>query len=244
EMACELAGFPVDPVIHTDRLRPLRAEHPAYVIYTSGSTGKPKGVVVTQAGLSGFCDEQRDRYRVDSGSRTLHFASPSFDASVLELLLALGGAATMVVAAPSVYGGDELAALLAREEVTHAFITPAALSSVDPAGLDKLRVVVAGGEACPPELVRRWAIPLATAERAREFYNGYGPTETTIMANISAPLTPTEPVTIGRPIRGIAEYLLDDRLSRVATGATGELYIAGPAVARGYHAAPALTAAR
>ncbi|MEV5838185.1 amino acid adenylation domain-containing protein [Nocardia sp. NPDC052112] len=238
-----LDDYSADPVTDADRLRSLRAAHPAYVIYTSGSTGKPKGVVVTQAGLSSFCDEQRERYRVTSSSRTLHFASPSFDASVLELLLAIGGAATMVVAAPSVYGGEDLAALLRRERVTHAFITPAALASVDPAGLDKLRVVVAGGEACPPELVRRWTIPIA-GRRTREFYNGYGPTETTIMTNISAPLVPGETVTIGGPIRAITEYVLDDRLSPVPDRAVGELYITGAQVARGYHERPALTAAR
>ncbi|WP_436838580.1 amino acid adenylation domain-containing protein [Nocardia nova] len=243
EFAGALAEFPGDPVTYADRLRPLRAEHPAYVIYTSGSTGKPKGVVVTQAGLSSFCDEQRERYRVGSDSRTLHFASPSFDASVLELLLALGGAATMVVAAPTVLGGDELANVLRREGVTHAFVTPAALASVDPAGLDDLRVVVAGGEACPPELVRRWVIPIGTGEN-REFFNGYGPTETTIMTNISAPLVVGETVTIGGPVRAITEYVLDDRLSRVPRGAVGELYIKGNQVARGYHRRPALTAAR
>ncbi|MEV5649231.1 amino acid adenylation domain-containing protein [Nocardia sp. NPDC052254] len=243
EFAGALAEFPGDPISYADRLRPLRAEHPAYVIYTSGSTGKPKGVVVTQAGLSSFCDEQRERYRVGSDSRTLHFASPSFDASVLELLLALGGAATMVVAAPTVLGGDELAGLLRREGVTHAFVTPAALASVDPAGLDDLRVVVAGGEACPPELVRRWVIPIGSGEN-REFFNGYGPTETTIMTNISAPLVVGETVTIGAPIRAITEYVLDDRLSRVPRGAVGELYIKGAQVARGYHRRPALTAAR
>ncbi|MBF6464889.1 amino acid adenylation domain-containing protein [Nocardia beijingensis] len=237
-----LEDYPTEPVTYADRLRQLRAEHPAYVIYTSGSTGMPKGVVVTQAGLAGFCAEQRDRYRVTSASRTLHFASPSFDASVLELLLALGGAATMVVVAPTVYGGDELAALLRREAVTHAFITPAALASVDPSGLDELRVVVAGGEACPPELVRRWVLPIADGER--EFYNGYGPTETTIMTNISAPLVPGEPVTIGAPIQTTTEYVLDERLVPVPIGVLGELYIGGPQLARGYQSRPGLTAAR
>ncbi len=231
-----------EPVENADRLRPLRAEHPAYVIYTSGSTGKPKGVVVTQAGLSSFCDEQRERYRVGNDSRALHFASPSFDASVLELLLAVGGAATMVVASPSVYGGGELAALLRRERVTHAFITPAALASVDPVGLDDLRVVVAGGEACPPELVRRWVAPVGSG--VREFFNGYGPTETTIMTNISAPLVPGETVTIGGPVRAITEYVLDERLAPVPEGAVGELYITGAQVARGYHRRASLTAAR
>nr|WP_194817280.1 non-ribosomal peptide synthase/polyketide synthase [Nocardia sp. XZ_19_385] len=233
----QLAEFSPEPVTYADRVRMLRAEHPAYVIYTSGSTGLPKGVVVTQAGLSSFCDEQRDRYRVTNDSRTLHFASPSFDASVLELLLAVGGAATMVVVAPTVYGGAELAGLLRRERVTHAFITPAALASVDPAGLDEFRVVVAGGEACPPELVRRWG-------PGREFFNGYGPTETTIMVNISAPMVPGAPVTIGGPIRAITEYVLDDRLTPVPNGVVGELYVTGAQLARGYHQRPSLTAAR
>ncbi|MFI6870290.1 amino acid adenylation domain-containing protein [Nocardia sp. NPDC050406] len=243
EFGAEVAAYPDEAITSADRVRPLRAEHPAYVIYTSGSTGLPKGVVVTQAGLSGFCDEQRERYRTGTDSRALHFASPSFDASVLELLLALGGAGTLVVASPDVLGGDELAALLRRERVTHAFITPAALASVDPAGLDDLRVVVAGGEACPPDLVRRWVLPLAGGV-SREFYNGYGPTETTIMTNISAPLVPGELVTIGGPVRGITEHILDDRLVPVVDGVVGELYIAGAQVARGYHARPSLTAAR
>ncbi|WP_330252185.1 amino acid adenylation domain-containing protein [Nocardia sp. NBC_00565] len=243
ELALRLEEYSGEPITYMDRVRAVRAENPAYVIYTSGSTGKPKGVVVTQAGLAGFCDEQRERYRVTNHSRTLHFASPSFDASVLELLLALGGAATMVVVAPNIFGGDELAALLRRERVTHAFITPAALASVDPTGLDDFRVVVAGGEACPPDLVRRWVLPIADG-RTREFCNGYGPTETTIMTNISSPMTPGETVTIGGPIRAITEYVLDDRLNRVPSGVIGELYISGAQVARGYHDRPALTASR
>ncbi|MGW4771331.1 amino acid adenylation domain-containing protein [Nocardia sp. NPDC004278] len=243
EFAVRLEEYSSEAITNADRVRAVRAEYPAYVIYTSGSTGKPKGVVVTQAGLSSFCDEQRERYRVTNQSRTLHFASPSFDASVLELLLALGGAATMVVVAPNIFGGDELATLLRRERVTHAFITPAALASVDPTGLDDFRVVVAGGEACPPDLVRRWVLPIANG-RTREFFNGYGPTETTIMTNISAPLTPGAPVTIGGPIRAITEYVLDDRLNQVPSGVVGELYISGAQVARGYHARPALTASR
>ncbi|MEU4345780.1 amino acid adenylation domain-containing protein, partial [Nocardia sp. NPDC023852] len=240
--AHQLESYPIEPVTYADRLRPLRAEHPAYVIYTSGSTGMPKGVVVTQAGLASFCAEQRDRYRVTDVSRTLHFASPSFDASVLELLLALGGAATMVVVAPTVYGGDELAGLLRREAVTHAFVTPAALASVDPVGLDELRVVVVGGEACPSELVRRWVLPIPDGDR--EFYNAYGPTEATVVTNASAPLVPGASVTIGAPIRAITEYVLDERLVPVPIGVVGELYVAGPQLARGYQQRPGLTAVR
>ncbi len=239
-MADEFAG---DPVTNADRVRQIRAEDLAYVIYTSGSTGLPKGVAVSQAGLAGFCAEQRLHYGVESDSRTLHFASPSFDASVLELLLAVGAGATMVIVDPSVYGGDDLAALLRRERVSHAFITPAALASIDPAGLDDFRVVAVGGEACPPDLLRRWAIPLADG-RLRQFHNVYGPTETTIVTNISVPLKPGDPLTIGGPLRGVAEYVLDDRLRPVPPGVTGELYITGAQLTRGYHARPGLTASR
>jgi amino acid adenylation domain-containing protein/non-ribosomal peptide synthase protein (TIGR01720 family) len=236
-VADEAGSLSGAPIVDAQRVRPLSASHPAYVIYTSGSTGTPKGVVVTHAGLANYSAEQRDRYRITAQSRALHFASPSFDASVLELLLAVSAGATLVVAPPTIYGGDELADLLARERVTHAFITPAALASMNPAGLDDLRVLVAGGEACPPELVQKWA-------PGREFYNGYGPTETTIMTNISDPLIPGETVTIGGPIRGMRSLILDSRLRPVPEGVSGELYLAGIQLARGYHARAGLTSER
>ncbi|MFH5244969.1 non-ribosomal peptide synthase/polyketide synthase, partial [Antrihabitans spumae] len=231
-----------EPVTAVDRVRTLRTDHPAFVIYTSGSTGKPKGVVVTHSGLANFSAEQVERYSITPESRALHFASPSFDASMLELLLAVGAGATLVVAPPTIYGGDELADLLRRTHVTHAFITPAALASVDPTGIDDLRVVVAGGEACPPELVSRWAATDAAGKR--EFFNGYGPTETTIMTNISAPLLVGETVTIGGPIRGMRSLVLDSRLRPVPVGVAGELYLSGVQLARGYHARPGLSAER
>ncbi|KAA0022975.1 amino acid adenylation domain-containing protein [Antrihabitans cavernicola] len=237
ELTKGVAQQSADPVSYDDRISPLRPEHTAYVIYTSGSTGRPKGVLVTHTGLDSFCAEQRERYGVSAESRALHFASPSFDASVLELLLAVGAGATMVIAPPSVYGGDELKDLFARERVTHTFITPAALSSVDPDGLDDLRVVVVGGDACGPDLVNRWAT-------GREFYNGYGPTETTIMSNISDPLVPGQSITIGPAVRNMAAHVLDERLSPVPVGVAGELYLTGIQLARGYHHRLALTAGR
>src|SRR5690606_18169520 len=132
-----LARFDTRPLTDADRRRPLHPGHPAYVIYTSGSTGTPKGVTVSHAGLAALAEELRERYRTSPRARTLHFASPSFDASVLELLLAVGAAATMVEVAPSVFGGADLAEVLRREQVTHAFVTPAALAGLDPEGLDE-----------------------------------------------------------------------------------------------------------
>ncbi|MGA9873091.1 MAG: amino acid adenylation domain-containing protein, partial [Rhodococcus sp. (in: high G+C Gram-positive bacteria)] len=220
-----------------DRVEPLRADDAAYLIYTSGSTGLPKGVVVTHRGLANLAAEERTRFAVTPDARTLAFASPSFDASILEFMLAFGAGATMVIAPPAMYGGPDLARLLAERSVTHAFVTPAALASVDPTGLSELRVIATGGDACPPELVSRWA-------PGRTMFNAYGPTEATIFSSISAELLPGEPVDIGAPTTGFAEVVLDSRLKPVPVGVPGELYLAGPGLARGYHGRLSLTSER
>ncbi|NLU84923.1 non-ribosomal peptide synthetase, partial [Rhodococcus sp. HNM0569] len=215
------------PVTDADRTGPVRLDSLAYVIYTSGSTGRPKGVAVSHRGLAALAADERRRLSVESSSRVLHFASPSFDASVFELLMATCAGATLVVAPPSVYGGTELADLLARHAVTHAFCTPAALATVDPAAVPALRTVLVAGDVCPPELVARWA-------PGRTMVNAYGPSETTVMASATAAMTPGAPVTIGAPTTGVALLVLDERLRPAAPGSRGELYVAGDALARGY----------
>ncbi|WUI31185.1 AMP-binding protein [Nocardia sp. NBC_00416] len=236
-----LEQFSSDPVTYADRIRPLRAEHPAYVSYVSDGETSPDGVVVTQAGLSGLCSEQQGRYRVEPEDRTLNFAPLPSDSAVLELLLALGGAATMVVVSPLVSTADELTELLRRTGVTHAYLTSDALQVIDPAGLDELGVVVTGRRPCPPELVSRWAIPVAGGP-TRVLYQGYGPAEATTMTSISTALSPGRPPTIGAPIRGVTAYILDEQLGQVPDGAVGELYIGGAQLARGYHRRPGRTA--
>ncbi|SNS19585.1 amino acid adenylation domain-containing protein, partial [Rhodococcoides kyotonense] len=233
----ELAQMSAQPILETERVAGLDLSSAAYAIYTSGSTGLPKGVVATHSGLENFAIEQIERYSLTEESRTLHVSSPSFDASILEYLLAFGAGSTMVIVPPSVYGGDELKQIIADEGVTHAFITPAALASVDPAGLDEFRNVVVGGEAVPADLVASWA-------PGRNVYNGYGPTETTIMSNISEPLDGRSTLTIGGPIRAVDAVVLDGRMQPVPVGVQGELYISGAGLARGYHDRPGLTADR
>ncbi|MGW4326904.1 amino acid adenylation domain-containing protein [Nocardia sp. NPDC004573] len=225
------------PVADTERLAPLRIDNPAYVIYTSGSTGTPKGVMVTHGGLSNFAAETAHRFDVQPGCRVLHFATPSFDAAMLDLLLSLGGAATLVITPGGVVGGDELRQVFAAERITHAFITTSALGTVDPRGLHELQHVLVGGEALPPDLVTRWA-------PGRNLYNVYGPTETTIVTVISQPMSPGAPITIGGPIRGVNAAILDARLHPAPLGVTGELHLAGDALARGYLNRPGLTAQR
>ncbi|MFF0815691.1 amino acid adenylation domain-containing protein [Rhodococcus sp. NPDC003318] len=225
------------PVTDRDRPVALHVDQTAYVIYTSGSTGQPKGVLVTHAGLANFAADQRARYAVDASSRVLHRSSPSFDASILEILMATAAGATLVVAAPEVLGGDELAQVIRDGRVSHAFTTPSSAAVLAPDDLGSLRCVVMGGEALTDDIVARWG-------RRFRLHNAYGPTEGTVMVTASRPLRPGDAVTLGEPIRGVSALVLDERLRPVPVGVAGELYVAGPQIARGYHRRPALTAAR
>nr|WP_227985270.1 non-ribosomal peptide synthetase [Nocardia spumae] len=227
-----LTDHPAGPIDNTHRLRPLHPTNLAYVVFTSGSTGTPKGVAVTHTGLADLAATQRTDYGLEPDSRVLHFASPSFDASLLEILYAIAEASTLVVAPTGTYGGEELADLLRTQRVTHAFVTPAALASVDPTGLDDLRVVLSGGEEVPTELINRWAG--TDSNGTREFRVLYGPTETTVLATATTPIRPGQRPSIGTPLPDMRALILDSRLHPVPTGVVGELYLAGPGLARGY----------
>ncbi|APE35245.1 hypothetical protein BOX37_16280 [Nocardia mangyaensis] len=219
-----------------DRTTPLRPDHAAYVIYTSGSTGTPKGVTVTHAGLGALVTHSAALLRLRHDHRMLHVCSPSFDQSIEEISTAFHRGATLVIAPPDTVGGTELTDLLRAELVTHTIITPALLSTLDPARLPGLACISAGGEACTADLLADW-------QPGRRFLNGYGPTEATIGATYAA-LRAGERVTIGRPVPGMRAMVLDGRLHPVPVGVTGELYLAGPALARGYRGRSAATAGR
>ena len=218
----------------------LHPEHLAYVIYTSGSTGRPKGVMVTHRGLPNLQRIQGELFAVTAASRVLQFASFSFDACVFEWSMALSHGASLHLGAPGdVLAGETLAALIAREGITHATLPPIVLSGLPDDALAPVQVLICAGEALPPAQVKRWAA-------GRRMFNAYGPTETTIWSTVHAcdPQMQAASVPIGRAIDGHRIHLLDAQGRPVAVGDTGEIHIGGIGVARGYLHRPELTAER
>ncbi|OBK91032.1 non-ribosomal peptide synthetase, partial [Mycobacterium sp. 1165178.9] len=233
----DLSGRAADPITDSDRMAPLWVDDTAYIIFTSGSTGVPKGVTVTHAGLLGLVAAQGKIFGSRANARVLMVAVPTFDASVFEMLWAAGSGAALVVAPPQVYAGEALTGLLQDRRVSAAVMTPSVLASLDRARLDGVDTLVTMGEACPPELVAAWA-------PGRRILNAYGPTEATIWASCSAPLSAGRPVDIGAPIPGMCALVLDARLNPTPIGVVGELYLSGPALAQGYVGRANLTAER
>jgi len=208
----------------------------AYVIYTSGSTGRPKGVAVTHRGLACFGIYVGRRVGVSAHGRILQFASPSFDASIAEMLFAFFHGACLVLARRGqILPGPDLHRVLAEARVTLAVLPPTALAATSEQGLPELETVITAGEACPPEAARSWS-------RRGRLLNGYGPTETTVGVSVGVIDGDRPRPPIGRAFPGDRVYLLDDRLRSVPLGVPGELCAASPGLARGYLGRPATSA--
>ncbi len=212
----------------------------AYVIYTSGSTGRPKGTLVQHRGAVSFVGDYIRRLGIGPGDRALQFTSFSFDASLAEMFTALLSGATVYLAPREVIADPEsLLRVLDEERIDFTIIPPAMLATLPRAGRHP-RLLISGGEACPPELAARWA-------PGRRFFNGYGPTEATIgptMREVTDLEADRYNVSIGRPVDNMTAFILDAEMQLVPPGVVGQLYLGGVGVARGYLGRPDLTADR
>ncbi|OBH34376.1 non-ribosomal peptide synthetase, partial [Mycobacterium sp. E342] len=229
-----------DPAVDAQPATPLPAPAPeniAYIIYTSGTTGTPKGVAIPHLNVT-WLIESLDA-GLPKGQVWTQCHSSAFDFSVWEIFGALLRGRRLLVVPESVASSpEELHDLLVAEKVSVLTQTPSSVAMLPAEGLESTALVVAG-EACPTDVVERWAAP------GRVMLDAYGPTETTVCASISKPLTPGSAVVpIGSPIAGAAMFVLDKWLQPVPAGVVGELYLAGRGVGIGYVRRAGLTASR
>jgi non-ribosomal peptide synthetase-like protein len=202
----------------------------AWIIFTSGSTGTPKGVAVTHRSAAAFVDAEAQMFLQDNpigpGDRVLAGLSVAFDASCEEMWLAWRHGACLVPAPRSlVRSGMDLGPWLVSRDITVVSTVPT-LAALWPAeALEAVRLLIFGGEACPPELAERLAV------EGREVWNTYGPTEATVVA-CAARLGGAGPVSIGLPLRGWDLAVVDKEGRPASIGEVGELVIGGAGLAR------------
>jgi len=219
---------------------PARPGQLAYLIYTSGSAGVPKGVLVEHGPLAGRLAEMSAQYGLSAGDVVLQFASVSFDAAAEQAFPVLMAGGRLVVRGPGLWSPERLGREVRAQGVSVAELTPALWEQAVPfLARSGLRLLVLGGEQVPAGAVREWF-----AAAAVPVHNTYGPTEAVITATAAVLAGPAGPVPIGRPVAGVTARVLDPRLGLAPAGVTGELWIGGPGLARGYHGRPALTAER
>jgi len=213
----------------------------AYVIYTSGSTGRPKGVAIEHGALNNLLRSMEREPGLNASDTLVSVTTLSFDIAALELFLPLMTGARLAIATrEQVLDGYLLLNLLQQSQATVMQATPSGWRILFEAGWSgepRLKVLC-GGEALPRDLADSL---LAAGD---EVWNVYGPTETTIWSSATRLDKQAGPVPIGPPIANTQFYVLDELLQPVPVGVTGELYIGGAGLARGYWHRPELTAER
>ncbi|MDT7561555.1 MAG: hypothetical protein QOG76_179, partial [Pseudonocardiales bacterium] len=205
-------------------------DNDAWIIFTSGSTGTPKGVAVSHGSAAAFVDAEARLFLTDEpiqpGDRVLAGLSVAFDASCEEMWLAWRHGACLVPAPRAlVRTGVDLGPWLEAQRITIVSTVPTLAALWPTEALEDVRLLIFGGESCPPELAERVAV------EGREVWNTYGPTEATVVA-CAAQLTGEGPVRIGLPLDGWALAVVDSAGDPVAMGESGELVIGGVGLAR------------
>ena len=231
------------------------SENLAYVIYTSGSTGLPKGVQIEHRALADHCRDMLKYYQFTPQDRALQFSSPNFDASLEQIFTTLITGAGLVLRESELWLPMDFSNKITELSLTVVNIPPAywhqwvqeTARSAEPAPIERLRLVIVGGDAMLTESLKLWQ---ATPMRSVRLINAYGPTETTITAttfNVPVEQSLAESlrrVPIGRPRANRKTYILDRYGNPVPVGITGELFIGGAGLARGYLNRKDLTAER
>jgi amino acid adenylation domain-containing protein/thioester reductase-like protein len=246
-LAADLAGRPATAPaarVHQDNI--------CYAIYTSGSTGDPKAVAVSHGSLASVIGELAGEYKIADDDRVAQFASIAFDTSIEQMFVTLTGGATLMMPPPGTMAPSDLLRRLRGKRVTVLDLTPAywkhmlAHTEPDDERMRTVRLMITGGEPADPEVCRA---ALRAAPWAR-MLNAYGLTETTITSTLfdvgadPSALSAATVVPVGRPVGRARVMVADEKLDPVPVGTTGEIYIGGGGVARGYLGRPALTAER
>lgn len=217
------------------------AEDLAYIMYTSGSTGNPKGVQIEHRALTTYCLADIEVYRLSESDRTLQFSTLNFDIAIEEIFppLLIG---SCVVVRPVERSDDviELSSIIEQYSVTAVHLATAYwhewVDLMQAAGRrvpESLRLAIATGEKVSVEHYRRW---LKLCDHEVLWCNAYGPTEATVSATVFVPDEnfDEDNMPIGRALPGYGTHILTDDLRPIGEGETGQLYLAGPALARGY----------
>lgn len=225
----------------------------AYVIYTSGSTGKPKGVMVEHQAVANFIQAAIAHYELTTDDRVLQFASISFDAAVEEIYPCLSSGGTLILRSAAMLDSMPLFLNHCRDYRLTILDLPTAfwhqlvdflIAAPNTDIPDSVRLVIIGGEKVDAQHIHDWYHQL---NNAPPVVNTYGPTEATVVATlhkIPATQLSTTNIPIGKALSNIETYVLDEQAQLVPSGAVGELYIGGIALARGYLNAPDQTQAR
>ena len=234
---CKMLQVPAPPSVSGKAFDKANSPQPndcAYVLYTSGSTGKPKGIPISHKQICHLVRAEQSVFNIHANDKVYQGFSVSFDMWCEETWISYFVGATLWVADNTTSKAiDELGGTLKKENITILHAVPSLLAVMEDT-VPSLRLVNAGGEACTPQVLAKWA------RDGIKFFNSYGPTETTVTATIGE-LQRGDQIVIGQPLPNYNLAVIDEKMNLLPYGEAGELVITGPGVSTGYVKLPQLT---